>query len=271
MAHQATGINLSAFGLARRPQIATATLGDKGKVRVELRSAEMFAGKLKLSDNTEATFAQWRTGLLELARPIGVDVALDIDALGVGGNRRAPGVRQLWEMTHRPIDFAFYGDAPLSDRISEFGVRFRALLAASVFELGDDIIEVYPRATVELLDFRGQYLGGAAHHGTNGWKPDDRNKRADKLLAKILAELGVNAGQGGDKLNSDDLDAILCALTSLAASIGEGVLTGDDLNREIAERVSRRGNAEPDAQHTAPGATALLARPFWDNLTVAKA
>lgn len=270
MATTATGINLSAFGLARRPSIATATLGDKGNLRVELRTAEMFAGKHKLSDLTEATFADWRAGLLELPRPIGVDVALDIDALGVGGNRRAPGVRQLWEMTHRPIDFAFYGDAPLTDRVGEFGVRFRALLAASVFELGDDIIEVYPRATVELLDFRGQYQGGAAHHSTNGWKADDRNKRGDKLMAKILAELGVNPGQGGDKLDSDDLDAVLCAVTALGAAVNEGVLTGEELDREVSERVARRGNAEPDPQHTAPGATAVLARPFWESLTVAK-
>lgn len=270
MATTATGINLSAFGLARRPSIATATLGDKGKVRVELRTAEMFKGKQKLSDPTEATFAEWRAGLLELPRPIGVDIALDIDALGVGGSRRAPGARQLWEMTHRPIDFAFYGDAPLTDRVGEFGVRFRALLAASVFELGEDIIEVYPRATIELLDFRGQYQGGGAHQSTNGWKADDRNKRGDKLMAKILAELGINPGQGAEKLDSDDLDAALCALAALGASANQGVLSGDELNREISERVARRGIAEPDAQHISPGATAVLARPFWESLTVAK-
>ncbi|MBZ0136930.1 MAG: hypothetical protein K8I27_11210 [Planctomycetes bacterium] len=270
MAYQATGINLSAFGLARRPSVAAATMGDKGNVRIELRVAEMFAGKHKLSDGTEATLAEWRAGLLALPRPIGVDVALDIDALGAGGNRRAPALRQLWELTHRPIDFAFYGDAPLTDRVGEFGVRFRTLLASSAFELGDDIIEVYPRATVELLEFRGQHIGGAAHHSTNGWKGDDRNKRGDKLMAKILSELGVNPGQGADKLDSDDLDAMLCALTALGATIAQGVLTGDELAREITERVARRGNAEPDPLHVAPGATAVLARPFWESLTVAK-
>jgi hypothetical protein len=266
----ATGINLSAFGLARRPIVAAAALGDKGDVRVSLTPATMFKGKYKLSDATEATFAEWRAGLLELPRPIGVDVAIDIDALGAGGNRRAPGLRQLWELTHRPIDFAFYGDAPLADRVGEFGVRFRSLLAASVFELGDDILEVYPRATVELLEFRGQYAGGAAHHGGSGWKADDRSKRADKLMAKILAELGVNPGQGGENLNSDDLDAILCALTALGASLGQGVMSGDELNAEIAERVARRANSDPDENHTAPGATAVLARPFWETLTVTK-
>ncbi|MCA8916266.1 MAG: hypothetical protein KDB90_12725 [Planctomycetes bacterium] len=270
MAQQATGINLSAFGAARRPRLALATLGAKGDIQVLLKSAEMFAGKHKLSDHSEVLFAEWRAGLLELPRPIGVDVAIDIDVLGAGGIRRAPAQRQVWELTHRPIDFAFYGDAPLTDQVGEFGVRFRALLAASVFEIGNDLIEVYPRATVELMEFRGQYTGGSAHHGGTGWKADDRNKRADKLMAKLLAELGINPGQNASKLDSDDLDAIICALTALGAVSNTGVLTNDELDREIAERVSRRALVDIEPAHTAPGATAVLARPFWESVNVSK-
>lgn len=271
MAQTATGINLSAFGQARRPTLATATLGERNDVRIELKPAEMFGGKFKLSDKSEDVYAVWRAGLLELPRPIAVDVAIDIDALGVGGNRRAPAQRLLWELTHRPVDFAFYGDAPITDRVGEFGVRFRALLAASAFQLGEDLFECYPRATVELLDFRGQYFGGAAHHGDNGWKADDRNKRGDKLMAKILSELGVNPGTGAEKLNSDDLDAILCGLTALSALTGQGLLANQDLDHEIADRVARRANTEPDSLHKAPGALAVLARPFWETLKVARA
>jgi hypothetical protein len=267
---QASGINLSAFGMARRPMLATATLGEKGDARVELKPATAFAGKHKLSDGSVVLFGQWRGWLMELPRPIGVDVALDIDALGAGGNRRAPALRQLWELTHRPIDFAFYGDAPLTDKIGEFGVRFRAMLDNSVFELGNDILEVFPRATVEMLEFKGQYIGGAAHMSATGWKADDREKRGDKLMAKLLAELGVNAGQGAEKFDSDDLDAMLCALTALGAATGQGVLTGKDLDAEIAERTARRGNAAVDENQTAPSASAVLARPFWESLTVSK-
>ncbi|MCA8946422.1 MAG: hypothetical protein KDB29_09360 [Planctomycetes bacterium] len=270
MALTATGINLSAFGQSRRPVLAAASISDKGDVRVQLKPAEMFGGKNKLLDKSEEAFAVWRAGLLEQARPIAVDVAIDIDALGTGGNRRAPAQRMLWELTHRPIDFAFFGDAPLTDRVGEFGVRFRAMLAASAFQLGDDLFECYPRATVELLGFRGQYIGGAAHHGGNGWKADDRNKRGDKLMAKLLAELGINPGQGGEKLDSDDLDATLCALTALAAASGEGLLTTKELDGEIAERAARRGMFEPDDQLVAPGATAVLARPFWESVTITR-
>lgn len=269
MATSASGINVSAFGVARRPMLATAAFKDRGEVRLELRPAAMFSGKHKLSDLSETLFAEWRQGLLGLPRPVGVDVAIDIEALSAGGTRRAPAQRMLWELTHRPIDFAFYGDAPLTDRVGEFGVRFRALLAASAFDLGDEILEVYPRASVELLEFRGQYRDGAAHHTAQGWKADDRNKRADKLMAKLLDELGVNPLPGADKLNSDDLDAMLCALTALGAASAQGVLSGAELDREISERIARRANSEP-VEFTAPQACAVLARPFWETLTVAK-
>ena len=270
MTTTATGINLSAFGSARRPTLAAAEMGDKGSVRIKLSPAAAFGGKHKLSDNSEALFAQWRAGLLEMPRPIGVDVAIDIDALSMGGSRRAPAARQLWELTHRPIDFAFYGDAPITDRVGEFGTRFRAMLAASAFELGDDLIEVFPRATVELLEFRGQYLDGAVHHGGKGWKADDRNARGDKLMAKILEELGINPGDGVDRVSSDDLDATLCALTALGAKVGEGMLAGAQLDAEVRERVARRGNSEPFDQHAAPSAAAVLARPFWTSITLTR-
>ena len=270
MALSATGINLSAFGDARRPSLAVANMGAKGEVQVALKPAAMFGGKHKLSDATEALFAEWRAGMLELPRPIGVDVAIDIDVLGAGGTRRAPALRQAWELTYRPIDFAFYGDAPLTDRVGEFGVRFRAMLAASVFELGNDLIEVYPRATIELMDFRGQYAGGSAHHGGHGWKPDNREKRADKLMAKLLSELGINPGQNAAKLDSNDLDATLCALTALGAASSAGILAGAELDHEVAERVARRAMVDVETQHTAPQALAVLARPFWESVTVTK-
>lgn len=267
---QATGLNLSAFGVARRPVLAVATLGERNDVRIALKTAEAFSGKFKLADRIEETFANWRQGLLECARPIAVDVAIDIDWFGVGARRTAPAERRMWELTLRPLDFAFYGDAPLTDRVGDFGVRFRALLASSAFEIGDEIFEACPRASVELFDFKGQYRDGSAHHGDKGWRADDRNKRGDKLMAKILEALGVNPQAGAEQLDSDDLDAILCALTALGAATGRGVIAGDELSGETVERCARRANAEPNEEHAAPQACAVLAQPFWETLAVSR-
>ncbi len=262
---QATGINLSAFGSTRRPTVAIARL-DGDDVHIALHPADMFA-RSKLSDPAADTFARWRTGLLELPRPIGVDVALD--AAGIGSQES--GIGLLWELTYRPIDFAFYGDAPLTDKIGEFGVRFRAMLAAGGLEPGRDLLEAHPRATVELLEFKGQYTGGGAHHGHNGWKADDKNQRADKLLARLFQELGVNPAQGAEKLTSDDLDAILCALSALAHARGESLLAGKALNTEIAERCARRANTEASQAHKAPAHTAILAKPYWATIALTRA
>lgn len=255
---QATGINLGAFNATRRPLVAVATTTEGG-VHIELSPAP-FAG-VKLSDPLAETFAQWRAFLLELPTPIGVDLALDVAGIGKDA-------ALVWELSHRPIDFAFYGDAPLTDRVGEFGVRFRAMLAAT--EFADRFVEAYPRATIELLGFKGQYIGGAAHHGHSGWKADDKNQRNDKLMAKILSELGVIPLPGAEKFSSDELDAALCALTALAKAGGAGLLESRELDAEIVQRCARRANAPESQNHKAHGNIAVLAQPYWATLNVSR-
>lgn len=255
---QASGINLGAFNATRRPLVAVATTTEGG-VHIELSPAP-FAG-VKLSDPLADTFAQWRAMLLELPAPIGVDVALDL--AGMGNNATL-----IWELTHRPIDFAFYADAPLTDRVGEFGTRFRAMLAATDF--ADRLVEAMPRATIELLEFKGQYIGGSAHHGKSGWKADDKNQRNDKLMAKILSELGVNPLPGAEKFSSDELDAALCALTALARAGGAGLLDARELDAEITQRCGRRAGAPEDKRHKAPRNVAVLAQPYWATLNVSR-
>lgn len=259
---EATGINLSAFGATRRPLVAAATDTADG-VHVQIAPARAF-GSTKLSDRVDDTFAGWRASLLEMAAPIGVDVALDVS--GLVSPMGEPGSRQLWELTHRPLDFAFYGAAPLTDKIGEFGHRFRAMLGLS--EFGGKLIEVSPLATVELLGFKGQYVGGGAHHGHSGWKADDKGKRGDKLMAKLLSELGVNPLPGAEKFGSDELDAMLCALTALAVARGDAVVKGKELDADVSERCARRAIAEPNPAHKAPANSAVLAEPFWATLNV---
>jgi hypothetical protein len=261
---EATGINLSAFGTTQKPVIAHVTLHD-GEAAIKLRDAGPLAERARLADDTATVFAGWRQELLGLARPIGVDVALDVSAL------KPVATGPLWGMTHRPLDYAFYGDAPVTDRIGEFGVRFRAMLDAGSMELGKELIEASPRATLELLEFKGQYAGGSAHHTHAGWRADDRGKRPDKLLAKMLQELGINAGEGTQKLGSTELDAILCAMTALAVRKGEGNLTARELDGEISERCARRSLAvQADRTHKAPRHAFVLARPFWESAVVTR-
>lgn len=266
--HTACGINLSAFGADRRPVLAMATNEGEGVVKIELSPLSAFGGKAKLMDPLEESFARWRAALLELPRPIGVDLALDLQDLAPG---KAADPRYHWQLSHRAIDFAFYGDAPITDRIGIFGTRFRAMLATSAFTPGKDLIEASPQACVEFFNFKGSYKGGAAHHARGGWKADNSTQNTDRTLATVAQELGLNVeNDPKGKLDSGDLDAVLCALTSLAIAMDRETLTGKRLAPAIEERVTRRmalNDPEP-AFKSAPLFCHAIAEPFWQAVMI---
>lgn len=253
----ATGINLSAFYATRKPLIAQAKMV-KGEARVTIRPFEAFSERLRLSDRLSDVEVTWRQEWLGLEHPVAVDVALDFEP--------TPDPDFAWQLEMRPEDFAFYLDAPDTDA---FGRRFRKFAKT----LDDAVIEASPRATVEVLDFRGQYRDGAVHIGHSGWRADNRNKRSDKLLCKLLTELGVNPhDKNSERLNSDDFDVTLCALTALAVEVEAPLLFGPNLNKEVQKRCARRGNVGVDDLGDLPMNSNLhvLVQPFWDSVSVTK-
>lgn len=261
----ATGLNLSAFGIGKRPVIASATLKKNGEVKVSLAPAPFFAGRSKLSDSAIEIFKAWRMAMLELAKPLVVDIALDTTQLSTEN----PEI--LWQVTHRPVDFAFYGEAPETSAVGEFSQRFRAFMASSQFDLGKDIFETMPGAIVELYNFKGQYKSSSAHHGQHGWKPDNKQKRSDRLLCNLLTELGINPGnKSGAKLTSSEFDAVICALTALAIEEGKPLMNGGRLAEEITQRAKRRANADKGPNLRGPNGLSLLAQPFWESIEVTK-
>lgn len=260
---EASGINLSAFGVTRRPLLATARETAAGEVAVTLQPAPGFEARAKLQDSPQTLFEGWGKGLLEAAKPLVVDVALAFTPPAQADF--------LWRYTHRDLDFAFFADAPLTDRIGEFGVRFRAWLAGTAYQIGKDLFEASPRATVDVMAFKGQYRDGKAHYGKGAWKADDRTKRADKLMAHMLGELGVNPGQGAEKFTSDDFDAMVCALTALGIAKNAPLLRGAELAAEVAARCERRADMPPGRlKGTVPSHVAVLAQPYWESITLSR-
>jgi hypothetical protein len=259
---QACGINFSAFGADRRPVLATVTDQGDGVIVAQVEPLPAFAGKIRLAEPVEDLFKRWSEPLAGLSRPLAVDVALDITTL-------AQPARWNWQLTHRPLDFAFYGDAPVADHIGAFGVRFRALLADRAMRPGKDVIEASPGACIEFFEFRGNWRSGAAHQGKKGWRPDDSSRGADKALAVIAQELGFNADDGDTRgrMDAGTLEAVLCALTALALAEGRKELArGDALAPEVTARCLRRMAHEGDAPGQpfhVPASVVALTRPFW--------
>lgn len=272
--HSAAGINLSAFGVDRRPMLAVATDVGDGVITVNLSSMQAFGGKVKQMDTLDDLFARWRKDLLELPRPIAVDVPLDWQ--GLGAREVGNAARYVWQLTHRPLDFAFYHDAPLTDRIGAFNLRFAELLQRSSFKAGSDFIEVSPAACVEFFDFRGSYKGGKAHQSKKGgWKADDSTVSADRAFAKVTLELGLNMENTLEgKLDSADFDAVCCALTALALVSGRPTVKGAELSQVLTERCARRMTLEPQnlgVKTPAPQNAHALAQPYWQAVLITRA
>ncbi len=259
----ASGINLSAFGVTRRPLLAQARETKEGEVEIRLATAPGFDARAKLQDTPDALFEGWARCILDAPKPLAVDIALEF---------APPKTAEfLWRFTQRDFDFAFFADAPLTDRVGEFGLRFRAWLAASAWRPGKDIYEASPRATVDLMDFKGQYKEGKAHYGKGTWRADDKTKRADKLVAHMLGELGVNPGAGADKVGSDEFDAIVCALTALGVAKNAPLVRGPELATEVAARCERRADMPPGRlKGTVPTYAAVLAAPYWESIALVR-
>jgi Protein of unknown function (DUF429) len=125
---------------------------------------------------------------------IAVDVPIDLQGLP------APeGYIFIWELTKRPVDYAFGAMSPLADRLGACVARFKALLAAGNLEseLGRRLFETYPAASLKLL--------GQAHRRYKGIAGRD-----------LCNEIGAQLGFHDCDLLDDELDAIICAVTAAA-------------------------------------------------------
>lgn len=152
-----------------------------------------------------------RTGL------VCVDVPIDLQELLVLN----PPAHYVWQLTKRPVDFAFVGQPPLASWIGALVARFRRLwrgIDPNGEVLGDRLFETYPAASLRLL--------GLPHEGYKGC-----SDQANQVREQIASGLGLPAGL---HLDDDELDSVLCALTGIAED--RCVLKEDKLQRNIAKK-----------------------------------
>lgn len=177
---------------------------------------------------------------LDLGR-VAVDVPIDLQHLLEP--RRA---HQLWELTQRPVDRAFGGLPPLADKIGAPVARFRAMLTmlrhlahdnASELSTGRGLFETYPAASLQLLGIGSiRYKQQQAVFSGGSWQSMDGSG-----LAVLANELRFAAPEG-TRLDDDDLDALICALTAL---LPECCLPKDELMAWVLDRVGREIGAAP--------------------------
>ena len=161
-----------------------------------------------------------------------VDVPIDLQGL--------PNVNPVhfkWELTLRPVDFAFSALPPLADRIGAPVARFInwiTKIQKNATLLGQTLWETYPSASLQLLNLRSTgYKGKSAIFEANEWRAAHPGHQP---LANIINELDWLCEEGL-KLTDDEFDAALCALTGVADARAR--VQGDRLEEVILNRISR--------------------------------
>lgn len=186
-----------------------------------------------------------------------VDVPIDLQGL--------PHVNEpefVWELTRRPVDFAFHALPPLADRIGAPVARFRHLLEGDGGRLraalGRTLFETYPAEALRRMRMpETGYKQKSARYDGLEWR---QLRPGHQPLATLLNRLDWTAGPG-DVLSHDELDAAVCALTGVVDPIAR--LEGAALEREIGDgiRVQLERDAAEPVRTTPPRGYVLMQLP----------
>lgn len=165
--------------------------------------------------------------------PLYVDVPIDLQRLPCPG-----GEVFAWQLVKRPVDQAFGALPPLADRIGSVVARFSNLLRALRVDypkpLGQLLYETYPAGSLRLLEIPHERY----KEKNNSVKFEDGKwvgyGAKGERLAELTERLGLIAGQG-EKLNHDEFDAVICALTGVVEETR--LLRDNDLKHTILKRL----------------------------------
>jgi hypothetical protein len=193
----------------------------------------------EITHQQETLLRAWAAGGMIL-----VDIPIDLQGLPSPTNPQF-----IWELTKRPVDFAFNAMPPLADRIGAPVARFQHLLATLPDDwIGTKLFETYPAASLRLigLDDAG-YKGQSAQFSDGQWR--------GVSLAEILNRMSVLATEGM-QVNDDEFDAMICALAGVATDAER--LAGDAMNYAVDTRIRQRISDAPETPYTAPPSFVLL-------------
>lgn len=181
------------------------------------------------------------------AGPLFVDVPIDLQGL--------PHIEEpvfTWELTRRPVDFAFGALPPLADRIGALVARFGHLLDGDGGGLratvGGTLFETYPAASLHGTHMpHTGYKQKAARYDGREWQ---QLHPGHQPIATLLNRLEWMA-EADETLSHDELDAVVCALTGIVDPIAR--LEGDTLEQEVAYRIRGQLGRDVDGPvRTAP-------------------
>jgi hypothetical protein len=217
-----SGLDLSGYSRGRSGLAEIAT-SDDGLVATIYRShpfAQVAGGRDLLNDMVAAE----RTALNRMTSlgMVLVDMPIDVEDLFRQGNPIF-----VWELTARPVDFAFGGLRPLADRIGAAVARFRHCARE---QPSANLRETYPAASLNASGLPStQYKDETITWDAQEWEGGRLAEIATKMRLVPAAPVEVT---------DDEIDAIVCAFAG-AAPAGD-ILSGDALKDMVRQRISNK-------------------------------
>ncbi len=205
------------------------------------------AGEPRLQDQVKQETAVLRWCLSQ--GPLYVDVPVDRQGLpDLAGHGD---LSFAWQLTQRPIDYALGALPPFADRIGYPAARFLHaagnLNSDPYFLLGSQIFETYPAASLSLANivsrgYKGHWLAldrqGVSQTGGKG--------DGGGNIGRIASRLGLWA-EAPIRINDDEMDAAICALTGVVAQ--DWRLELKPLRKLLQERLKEKLPPGPEREH----------------------
>ena len=190
-----------------------------------------FSKKLEGRDLIAQQFEYERQFINALLDPIYIDVPIDLQGLPTPLNYNF-----VWELTKRPVDFAFNALPPLADRIGSPVSRMKNALGDNIQNiLGTRIFETYPKVSLDnMLNEVQPYKGKTSTFLGREWVGEGG-------LTPILQQLAVTSEEG-TQLNDDHVDAMICSLTGVVPE--DWLLQGVQLLNAIRQSLAGKVRAE---------------------------
>ncbi|MCL7413884.1 MAG: hypothetical protein M8353_09755 [ANME-2 cluster archaeon] len=198
-------------------------------IEVTVYQGHIFSKKFDLKNPLEEIMKKERELLFSGLHNSSLIVDIPIDLQGLPHLNNA---LYIWQLTQRPVDFAFGALAPFANFIGSPVARFQNLINEGFNGIiGKNIFETYPARSLDLINLPSQnYKKKNISYNNGHWN--------DGPAAKIAQGLGLVAKKEGETLNDDELDAIICAITGV---VDENlILQGDDLKNEICNRIMQK-------------------------------
>lgn len=234
------GLDLSGYS-SGGSSLARAERQQDSSVDIRILDKSVFRRKTKgtspLRRVNEAEISEIESILAE--GTLVVDVCIDLQGLP-----NPPNANRVWQLTRRPVDRAFNALTPMADKIGAYVARMQRLLSSTqeFCELGSNLFETYPAASLELMRLHRKSYKGIALYREGHWAacPANDTKTANKnnRLAANLNRLGWDAPDD-TQFSHDDFDAAICALTGFADF--DGMLASDELQGMMQQRLIDRG------------------------------